>query len=192
MKKRIWMERFKKELGALSNRECQEALNYYEELYQDRKDAGYSEEEIIADFLSPEEAAKKILEEYGYSREEQKPMKKPKEKRRHPLLWAFLLILLFPVYVGPLAVLFAVTLVVLIVPASLFVAGIAIIGGGILSLFVNGILVGGSLLVGGGTSLITVGIGILLIYLLLKIFPKLRNFFRNIFEKFRSLFRKGA
>lgn len=67
MNKREWERRFLKELQPLAGKERNEALEYYREIYGDKIDAGFSEEEILREFGNPEDCARKILEENGLS-----------------------------------------------------------------------------------------------------------------------------
>ena len=67
MNKREWERRFLKGLKPLAGKERNEALEYYREIYGDKIDAGFSEEEILREFGKPEDCARKILEENGIS-----------------------------------------------------------------------------------------------------------------------------
>lgn len=58
-----WEKQLKKQLSSLSASERADALEYYRELYGDKKEAGGTEEEIVAEFGNPEDCAKRILAE---------------------------------------------------------------------------------------------------------------------------------
>ena len=73
-----WERRLVNSLKGLSKQERQTALEYYREIYGDKLDAGYTGEEIVEEFGSPEECAKNILSDSDYT---QTVMTKPKEKR---------------------------------------------------------------------------------------------------------------
>lgn len=67
MNKREWERRFLKGLKPLAGKERNEALEYYREIYGDKIDTGFSEEDILREFGEPEDCARKILEENGIS-----------------------------------------------------------------------------------------------------------------------------
>lgn len=64
-----WRDELKANLLCVSDGERRRVLDYYAEAYADRRDAGFSEREIIDDFGAPYDAAQRILaenrEEYG-------------------------------------------------------------------------------------------------------------------------------
>ena len=63
MTKKQWDKRLNKKLSALPDKERRRVLDYYDELYWDKRDAGFSEEAILEEFGAPEEAAARALEE---------------------------------------------------------------------------------------------------------------------------------
>ena len=65
MTKKQWDKRLNKKLSALPDKERRRVLDYYDELYWDKRDAGFSEEAILKEFGAPEEAAARALEESG-------------------------------------------------------------------------------------------------------------------------------
>ena len=65
MTKKQWDKRLNKKLSALPYKERRRVLDYYDELYWDKRDAGFSEEAILEEFGAPEEAAARALEESG-------------------------------------------------------------------------------------------------------------------------------
>ena len=58
-----WRDELKSNLLSVSDSERQRVLDYYAEAYADRREAGFSEREIIAEFGAPYDAAQKILNE---------------------------------------------------------------------------------------------------------------------------------
>ena len=58
-----WRDELKSNLLCVSEQERVRVLDYYAEAYADRRDAGYSEQEITAEFGAPYDAAKRILSE---------------------------------------------------------------------------------------------------------------------------------
>lgn len=60
-----WKDELKSNLLCVSDGERRRVLDYYAEAYADRRDAGFTEREIIEDFGAPYDAAKRILAERG-------------------------------------------------------------------------------------------------------------------------------
>lgn len=58
-----WRDEFEHFLSGLDRDERDRILAYYSEMYADRRDSGMTEEEIVAGFGAPYDAAKKILDE---------------------------------------------------------------------------------------------------------------------------------
>ena len=58
-----WRDELKTNLLCVSDGERRRVLNYYAEAYADRRDAGFSEREIIEEFGAPYDAAQRILYE---------------------------------------------------------------------------------------------------------------------------------
>lgn len=56
-----WRDELKSNLLNVSESERRRVLDYYAEAYADRRDAGYSERQIIEDFGAPYDAAQRIL-----------------------------------------------------------------------------------------------------------------------------------
>lgn len=57
-----WKSELKKLLRSFTYAEAQEIIDYYDEIYWDKKDAGVADEEILVEFGSPDECLKKIRE----------------------------------------------------------------------------------------------------------------------------------
>ena len=58
-----WRDELKSNLLCVPENERRRVLDYYAEAYADRRDAGFSEREIIEDFGAPYDAAQRILSE---------------------------------------------------------------------------------------------------------------------------------
>ena len=58
-----WRDELKNNLLSVSEAERRRVLDYYAEAYADRREAGFSEREIISDFGAPYDAAQRILNE---------------------------------------------------------------------------------------------------------------------------------
>lgn len=58
-----WRDELKNNLLSVSESERSRVLEYYAEAYADRREAGFSEREIIAEFGAPYDAAQRILNE---------------------------------------------------------------------------------------------------------------------------------
>jgi len=79
-----WRDELKSNLLSVSESERRRVLDYYAEAYADRRDAGYSEREIIEDFGAPYDAARRILEEKRESYDDfyDEPPRSSRETRR--------------------------------------------------------------------------------------------------------------
>lgn len=77
-----WKDELKSNLLSVSEEERRRVFDYYAEAYADRREAGFSEREIIEEFGAPYDAAKRILSEREEDcvREEDVP-KKERQKR---------------------------------------------------------------------------------------------------------------
>ncbi len=63
MTQKAWEKELEKHLAALPKAERAEAISYYRELYGDKLEAGYSNEDILREFGYPEDCAERILAE---------------------------------------------------------------------------------------------------------------------------------
>lgn len=81
-----WKDELKSNLLSVSDSERRRVLDYYAEAYADRRDAGFTEREIIEEFGAPYDAAQRILYEddmHDYSsREENRSYNRETEKER--------------------------------------------------------------------------------------------------------------
>ena len=64
MRKSVWMAQLERALSreGMTGAEKRTVMNYYEEMYQDKRDDGLSEEEIIKEFGFPEDVAQNVRE----------------------------------------------------------------------------------------------------------------------------------
>lgn len=60
-----WRDEFERFLGSLDKTERERILAYYSEIYADKRDSGMTEQQVVAEFGAPYDAAKKIMEEEG-------------------------------------------------------------------------------------------------------------------------------
>lgn len=77
MTEKTWEKRLARHLSALSKTERKQVIDYYREMYGDKREAGFSEAEILAEFGSPEECAAKIL-----AGENAQPVLQKRERRK--------------------------------------------------------------------------------------------------------------
>lgn len=71
MKKSVWMAQLERALSreGLSGSEKRTVLNYYNEMYQDKREDGLSEDEILKEFGFPEDVAQNVRENEYRDRE---------------------------------------------------------------------------------------------------------------------------
>ena len=76
-----WRDELKNNLLTVTDAERRRVLDYYAEAYADRREAGYSEREIIEGFGAPYDAAQRILYENSddYYRQESNRAKAPQD-----------------------------------------------------------------------------------------------------------------
>lgn len=82
MKYNEWRDELKNNLLCVSESERRRVLDYYAEAYADRRDAGYSEREIIDEFGAPYDAAQRILSDDSYDLGDVKFERSREDKRR--------------------------------------------------------------------------------------------------------------
>ncbi|MDE6505277.1 MAG: DUF1700 domain-containing protein [Clostridia bacterium] len=75
-----WRDELKSNLLSVSEAERRRVLDYYAEAYADRRDAGYTEREIVEDFGAPYDAAQRILAENAYADYDEP--RRPREERK--------------------------------------------------------------------------------------------------------------
>ena len=72
-----WRDELKSNLLSVSESERKRVLEYYAEAYADRREAGFSEQEVIAQFGAPYDAAQRILHEDGGDSFDSTPQEPP-------------------------------------------------------------------------------------------------------------------
>ena len=159
MTKQAWLKELSLHLKALPRAERKKIMEYYNEIYGDKIENGQTEEQILKEFGSPVDCAKKILEESGI--EYQEPKKAEKKTAAYiagvVLFTLFIVIPLVSAFVGLLGGLFAVL-------ASGFAAGIAGVAYTLVAPFyywANG-LSAGAIFAWMGMGIACIGAGILL------------------------------
>ncbi len=158
-----WEKILVKNLTGISKRERQTVLEYYREIYGDKLEAGYTEEEILKEFGEPETCARKILsEENGVAFDE------PKMKTVQTGYSVGAIVGLACMTVLLVIPLYAVIVAVAATFASCVAAGVAfVIGGGAYTLVapffygINGAPVGG-VIANVGCGIAMAGVGLLL------------------------------
>lgn len=80
MKYNEWRDELKNNLLSVTDSERKRVLDYYAEAYADRREAGFTESEIIDDFGAPYDAAQRILCETEDGYEDVRMSKKDKRK----------------------------------------------------------------------------------------------------------------
>ena len=78
-----WRDELKNNLLSVTEAERRRVLDYYAEAYADRREAGFSEHEIIEDFGAPYDAAQRILCDTDGYYDEQPSFEQPKEEKRN-------------------------------------------------------------------------------------------------------------
>lgn len=211
MTKREWFEELKYRLNALTNKECQDALNFYEELYQDKIDQGYEPQVVIDNFPNPLDASRKIIEELQEERRErtrysssvihQEPiinskvayeetkLKPVKQKSKMPMAAKIILIILASPFIIALA---AMLFGLIIGFGAAFLSGFVVVISGIIAAIMSVIeyhSVISEMLVYLGGSLLFIGAGLLLIAIFGNI---IRGICKLTEVIFKSIFSKGA
>ncbi len=208
-----WRDELKSNLLCVSENERRRVLDYYAEAYADRREAGFSEKEIIDDFGAPYDAAQRILadnkseafygEDVPRGRREKKresapppppppPAPQPAVNSNNAVWIAVLLCVIFCVPLFGLVVsAAAVAFSIFLVPVCFVGGGAVAIGGGIASA-VTGDLYYGLCVCGAG--IILLGIGIILCPLFHKLIKIAVKLCKKVFLWIKSLFtgRKGV
>lgn len=166
MTEKEWFRQFKRELSALPRAEREAAVQYYRELFGDRSDGGEREEDILASFGAPAQAAAGILAE----REEKAPARSAGGAGRSLVGVLLMVFVAFPV--GLAVFVFAVA------AGVLSVGGVALVAGGGAQTVAFLVLMGmrgfsAAFLAQVGMGIALVGAGLLLIPILLKVAKKL-------------------
>lgn len=202
-----WRDELKSNLLCVSDAERRRVLDYYAEAYADRREAGFSEREIIADFGAPYDAAQRILNE-SVGEGEQKsapetrkekaeansapaptppPQSQPQPKKSKSHGWAFVLFCI--IFSIPIVLLIAamvcVSVALIVAPFALVAAGATAIGGSI------GIMISGDISYGLyilGFGFISLGAGVMLFTFFGKMIKFMWKVFKSVFSAIRNAF----
>ncbi len=213
MKYNEWRDELYNNLLSVSEAERRRVLDYYAEAYADRRDAGFSEREIIDDFGAPYDAARRILSDgaesektgdYGnnenlrarrderrenYGRNDYRNTDyTPKPAPQSDYGWVFVLlcvIFALPIFFVIMGLAIA-TVFLCVAPFTLLISGIATIGAGVGAIFADPMA--GALT--AFTGLIIFGIALILFPACIKLVQLVWTLFRKLFVWLRSLFYK--
>ena len=216
MNRAEFMSRLRELLSDITESEREEALNYYEDYFDEA--GAENESSVIQDLVSPEKVAfiiKKDAQgsetgeytERGYfdgDEEKQTPVEKKKEKRKFP--WVLILILaifalpiwggLFGGLVGLLAGAVGIVIALLLAAIALtfagIVGGIAMIVWGAVKVLVSPAV--GLLGIGAGAIFLAIGLCFLLlcIWIIGKVIPAIFRFFIDLCQKLLYKIKGGA
>lgn len=196
MNRETFINELKTKLIKLPQEECDAALNYYEEYFDE---AGpENEEKIIAELGSPTQIAKQIMADFVI-KETQLQTKIPSPKKSMGALWIIIIAIFatpiaLPLAIALVTVLFAlfITMIALLFAGILSftaigISGIALFGIGIATLFIHPAT--GAFLIGSGLILIGLGIGAgMLVYLAAaKLMPLIARGLGRIFDRIRGV-----
>ncbi len=193
-----WRDELKGYLLSVSESERKRVLDYYAEAYADRREAGFSEKEIIDGFGAPYDAAQRILDRDSdddffsqppsdRSEKEQPNSTPPKRKNDRSERWLFVLvcILLAPVLVGVAGGLFGLAVALVVTPVGIFAKGIGGMIGGIVAAFQGNLVL---CLASLGLGLLHLGVSVAMSVLAVAIVKKLwvviPKAFRYLKDKF--------
>ena len=193
-----WRDELNNNLLSVSEAERRRVLDYYAEAYADRREAGFSEKEIISGFGAPYDAAQRILYDKGddvsFNKNSNPPPVPPQPyaggnaaAARPDNTWIF--VLLCVIFCIPL---FSLIMTMIGLTIGFCCAPIAVIGSGIGLVGSSlGIIVGGSVgyglyLLGGGLA--TIGVGVILCPICYKLVKFMWKLFVKLFNWLKSLF----
>lgn len=178
MKKEEWFSELDRLLSPLPYEEKKKAIDYFEEIYADRADVGYSESAILAEFGTPYKAAEGVIGEFkqenpsyafpsydaktGYAKTENAPViyKKKQTAPKDNELIRIVLIVLFAIPIFILYVVMgSISIGLFAAAVALIIAGISLPFGGIFAFSEFG-LPPLLLSVGGGLILLSLGIAL--------------------------------
>ena len=206
-----WRDELKSNLLCVSDAERRRVLDYYAEAYADRREAGFSEREIIEDFGAPYDAAQRILNEnivdehevksapkaastrtniygqppQGSTQESLPPPQSAPKRENYGWLFVILCIVFCIPLFGIIMALVGITIGLCVAPFALVASGAVSIGGSIV-MMISGDIAYGFYILGGG--FIALGAGIILlplfgkaVKLLWKLFNKAMTAIKNAF-----------
>ncbi len=171
-----WRDELDGYLRILPKDEREKVFDYFSEMYADKRDAGFKEREIIAEFGAPYDAAQRILHEADCDSEDNpypaearvrgaensadNHKAEPERKGGHGFLRALTSILLCLPVTCLAIIIFAIAIVFACVPVSVIIGGFAVIGAAIGGMASAGNVVGALHIL--GTGIIIVGAGFML------------------------------
>lgn len=202
-----WRDELNGCLGSMPADEKEKVFSYFAEMYADKRDAGLSEEEIVAEFGAPYDVAQRILNEEGYgtkncsrspaertekseSRKEQASGKNKKSLSAGGVVLIVLLcIVCFGPFVGLISAVFGITVGFIAAPIGIIVYGFCTIGAAIGGI-VAGYAAPNILLLGIGLA--TVGAGFMLAPLFFKLISLIWALVKKLFNYIKSLCEREA
>ena len=202
-----WRDELKSNLLCVPESEMLRVLDYYAEAYADRRDAGYSEYEITAEFGAPYDAAQRILsesEEYPADIVDQRPdpqyfhpkdqepiqefMQEPSQNTQSKsgdnnltfvLLCVVFAIPIFSIFMT----LVGITIGFSAAPFALILGGAGALVGGIVEMF-SDVALGAATI---GMGLVLLGLGLILAPIFFKVVKLLWNLLTKFFTWIKSL-----
>ena len=210
MKYNEWRDELKSNLLSVTEAERRRVLDYYAEAYADRREAGFSEREIIDEFGAPYDAAQRILNESVDEEPvtktqptKEKPQDKPatvireekhedtppppKPKKRENYGWLFVLLCI--IFCVPL---FGLIMGMVGITIGFCVAPFALVGSGAVAIGTSiGMIIGGDIAYGCytlGGGLIAFGLGIIAFPLLYKLVKLMWKLFKMVFGAIKNAF----
>lgn len=204
-----WRDELKSNLLSVSDNERRRVLDYYAEAYADRREAGFSEREIIDDFGAPYDAAQRILNENVDDEPKEKPAAAlntpapdsgkrderaapaqtpppaPKKQKSHGWVFVVLCIVFCVPLFGLIMGMVGITVGLCVAPFALVGSGATAIGGSI-GLMIAGDTAYGLYVLGGG--FIALGAGIILFPLFGKIIKLMWKLFKTVFSAIKNAF----
>lgn len=216
MKYNEWRDELKNNLLSVSEAERRRVLDYYAEAYADRRDAGFTEREIIDDFGAPYDAAQRILSEnpdpypeiperrreperergrYSTARYDTESEEKSYSRRRAPetesqteTSWVF--VLLCVIFAVPIFFvilsMIIATVSICVVPFATLISAVAAIGAGIGEMF-SDLAAGGA---AAATGVMLLGVSVVLFPVCFGLVKLMWKLFKKLFDWLKSLFVK--
>lgn len=179
-----WRDELKSNLMSVPESEQRRVLAYYAEAYADRREAGYSERAIIAEFGAPYDAAQKILHEKvdedihlppspAEPEERSEKREKKVKKRRRSNIFLIIIGILILIPLCPIALALIIASVALCVaPFAMCLGGAGYFFSGIWFLFEHG---GAHACMTIGAGIAFVGVGVILFPVVFKLVKLLWN-----------------
>lgn len=173
MTKEEFLNRLGELLSAMPEEDVEGSKQFYSELIDDNIEDGKSEEEAVASLGTPEEVAKQIISEKPAANtvtdstptEDKAPANTARELNTAAVI---LIIVLFPIWIGPVSGLLSVYVSIWAVIVSFYAVGAASIIGGLGMLVLSFLApTAAHIMLAAGSGLILAGLGVLLILLMI-------------------------